>query len=383
MSTQTVVEKDRITQPLASTSIEVRDLVVHYGGNLAVHGVSFIVQPGEHLTLLGPSGCGKTTTLRCLAGLETPTSGEIRIGGEVVFSSAQGVNRPAEKRNISMVFQSYAIWPHMTIFENVAYGLKLRKESREVIQKRVKEALDMVNMGQFVDREASRLSGGQQQRVALARGIAFHPRALLMDEPLSNLDARLRTQMRGVIKELQQKLGMTTVYVTHDQEEALALSDRIIVMRNGQIEQEGHPLEIYNTPRTPFVADFVGAANIFKGRLLTKSVGGFQLEAQGGIRITCASAPRALFLKKDAECAVSVRSVYPKLQRSYQDGELNTWPCTIRRRIFLGDNIVYTVSWGDEELEVRTLPGDLFEEGESVFVHIDSNLINLLETEGE
>jgi ABC-type Fe3+/spermidine/putrescine transport system ATPase subunit len=189
--------------------------------------------------------------------------------------------------------------------------------------------------------------------------------------------------MRGVIKELQQKLGMTTVYVTHDQEEALALSDRIIVMRNGQIEQEGHPLEIYNTPRTPFVADFVGAANIFKGRLLTKSAGGFQLEAQGGIRITCASAPHALFLKKDAECAVSVRSVYPKLQRSYQDGELNTWPCTIRRRIFLGDNIVYTVSWGDEELEVRTLPGDLFEEGESVFVHIDPNLINLLETEGE
>ena len=232
----------------------------------AVRGVSFSVQPGEQLTLLGPSGCGKTTSLRAIAGLEQPTAGEIHIGGAPVYSSAQRVNIPAEKRGLSMVFQSYAIWPHMTVFENVAYGLRVRRESKEQIAAKVDRALDMVQMRPYRDRGASQLSGGQQQRVALARAFVFQPSVLLFDEPLSNLDAKLRADMRIELRELQHRLGITSVYVTHDLEEALAMSDRIVVMRDGLIEQIGSPSDIYNLPRNAFVADFVGSANLIRGR---------------------------------------------------------------------------------------------------------------------
>ena len=246
--------------------IEVENLEIHYGDVPAVRGVSFSVQPGEQLTLLGPSGCGKTTSLRAIAGLEQPTAGEIHIGGAPVYSSAQRVNIPAEKRGLSMVFQSYAIWPHMTVFENVAYGLRVRRESKEQIAAKVERALDMVQMRAYRDRGASQLSGGQQQRVALARAFVFQPSVLLFDEPLSNLDAKLRADMRIELRELQHRLGITSVYVTHDLEEALAMSDRIVVMRDGLIEQIGSPSDIYNLPRNAFVADFVGSANLIRGR---------------------------------------------------------------------------------------------------------------------
>ena len=201
--------------------IEVENLEIFYGDVPAVRGVSFSVQPGEQLTLLGPSGCGKTTTLRAIAGLEQPSAGEIRIGGAPVYSSAEHVNIPAEKRGLSMVFQSYAIWPHMTVFENVAYGLRVRRESKQAITEKVERALDMVQMRAFSARGASQLSGGQQQRVALARAFVFQPSVLLFDEPLSNLDAKLRADMRIELRELQHRLGITSVYVTHDLEEAL------------------------------------------------------------------------------------------------------------------------------------------------------------------
>src|SRR3954470_4939449 len=246
--------------------IEVENLEIHYGDVPAVRGVSFSVQPGEQLTLLGPSGCGKTTTLRAIAGLEQPSAGEIRIGGAPVYSSAQRVNIPAEKRGLSMVFQSYAIWPHMTVFENVAYGLRVRRESSAAIAEKVERALDMVQMRAFAQRGASQLSGGQQQRVALARAFVFQPQVLLFDEPLSNLDAKLRADMRIELRELQHRLGITSVYVTHDLEEALAMSDRIVVMRDGIIEQIGSPDEIYRLPSNAFVADFVGSANLIRGR---------------------------------------------------------------------------------------------------------------------
>jgi len=246
--------------------IEVENLEIHYGDVPAVRGVSFSVQPGEQLTLLGPSGCGKTTTLRAIAGLEQPMAGEIRIDGAPVYSSTQHVNIPAEKRGLSMVFQSYAIWPHMTVFENVAYGLRVRRESKEAIAQKVERALDMVQMRAFSARGASQLSGGQQQRVALARAFVFQPSVLLFDEPLSNLDAKLRADMRIELRELQHRLGITSVYVTHDLEEALAMSDRIVVMKDGLIAQVGSPLEIYNHPRNAFVADFVGSANLIRGR---------------------------------------------------------------------------------------------------------------------
>src|SRR5436305_3808059 len=246
--------------------IEVDRLEVHYGAVPAVCGVTFSVMPGKRLTLLGPSGCGKTTTLRAIAGLEQPSSGEIRIGGAPVYSSAQRVNVPAEKRGLSMVFQSYAIWPHMTVFENVAYGLRVRRQSRQQIEEKVTRALDMVQMRDYRERRASQLSGGQQQRVALARAFVFSPAVLLFDEPLSNLDAKLRADMRLELRELQHRLGITSVYVTHDLEEALAMSDRIVVMRDGVIEQTGTPDEIYRLPSNAFVADFVGSANLIRGR---------------------------------------------------------------------------------------------------------------------
>src|SRR3978361_2014736 len=241
--------------------IEVSGLTVRYNEVVAVGGISFAIQPGELVTLLGPSGCGKTTTLRAVAGLEDPAEGTIRLGGETVYSSAQRRNVPSEKRGLSMVFQSYAIWPHMTVFDNVAYGLNVRKLPRAEVVESVRRVLDMVQMTRFSDRPASRLSGGQQQRIALARAIAFSPTVLLFDEPLSNLDAKLRTEMRVEIRELQRRLDITSLYVTHDQEEALAISDRVIVMNHGRIEQIGSSETIYNRPRSLFVADFLGGAN--------------------------------------------------------------------------------------------------------------------------
>src|SRR3954463_10938981 len=246
--------------------IEVKNLHIHYGEVPAVRGVSFDVAPGEQLTLLGPSGCGKTTTLRAIAGLEQPSAGDIRIAGAPVYSSASRVNIPAEKRGLSMVFQSYAIWPHMTVFENVAYGLRVRRESAAQIAEKVDRALDMVQMRPYRDRGASQLSGGQQQRVALARAFVFQPSVLLFDEPLSNLDAKLRADMRIELRELQHRLRITSVYVTHDLEEALRMSDPIVVMRDGLIAQVGSPNEIYNRPCNAFVADFIGSANLIRGR---------------------------------------------------------------------------------------------------------------------
>jgi iron(III) transport system ATP-binding protein len=205
--------------------IEVENLEISYGSVATVGPVSFSVTPGQQLTLLGPSGCGKTTTLRALAGLEKPSAGAIRIGKRTMYSAAEGINLPAEQRGLSMVFQSYAIWPHMTVYENVAFGLRVRRKSAAEIEEKVRSALDLVQMGAFADRHASQLSGGQQQRVALARACAFSPSVLLFDEPLSNLDAKLRGDMRIELRELQHRLGVTSVYVTHDLEEALAMSD--------------------------------------------------------------------------------------------------------------------------------------------------------------
>ena len=213
--------------------IEVAGLEVRYGSVLAAGPVSFSVRKGQQLTLLGPSGCGKTTTLRAIAGLEKPSAGSIRISGQTMYDAARGLNLPAERRGLSMVFQSYAIWPHMTVFENVAYGLNVRRLPAAEVKQKVGEALDLVKMGAFAERNASQLSGGQQQRVAVARAYAFHPKVLLFDEPLSNLDAKLRAEMRIELRELQHRLGVTSIYVTHDLEEALAMSDDIIVMRAG------------------------------------------------------------------------------------------------------------------------------------------------------
>jgi ABC-type Fe3+/spermidine/putrescine transport system ATPase subunit len=349
--------------------IEVEDLVVRYGDVVAVDGVSFAVRRGEHLTLLGPSGCGKTTTLRAIAGLESPTSGEIRIDGRPVFSSARRINLPPEQRDLSMVFQSYAIWPHMTVADNVAYGLQLRKVPRDAARRRVDEVLEMVRLGGLGDRPAARLSGGQQQRVALARSIAFHPKALLLDEPLSNLDAKLRAQMRVELRELQQQIDVTSIYVTHDQEEALAISDRIIVMNGGKIEQVGTPADIYDRPRSRFVADFIGASNIVLGRVDPSASNGLvALETEpGGAVVHCSRPAHPL----GGAAAVSIRTVYPELLREQPAESTNVWPGRVVRRVFLGDSVQYFVEWAGGTLSVRKLPTALFDEGERVFVRVD------------
>ena len=245
----------------------VKDLVRQYGPIRAVDGVSFTVKDGEFLTLLGPSGCGKSTTLSALAGLERPDSGSISLGDRTFFDSEMGIYLAPEQRDIGLVFQSYALWPHMTVRANLDFPLQLRKLSKAERQRRIEEALDLVEMAQFADRFPHALSGGQQQRVALARTLVYRPSLLLLDEPLSNLDAKLRERAQVWLRKLQSRIGLTTVYVTHDQSEALALSDRVAVLNQGRIVQLDKPGVIYEFPADAFVADFIGSSNFFRGKI--------------------------------------------------------------------------------------------------------------------
>jgi len=340
---------------VSATRIDVKDLVVRYGDQVAVNGVSFTVGRGEHVTLLGPSGCGKTTTLRAIAGLEQPSGGSIHIDGQAMYDAEGRQNVPTEQRGVSMVFQSYAVWPHMTVFDNVAYGLRVRKQSQAEIKANAEKALDLVQMRHLAERGASKLSGGQQQRVALARAIAFSPTVVLFDEPLSNLDAKLRAEMRVELRELQRRLDITSVYVTHDQEEALAISDRVIVMNVGVIEQIGTPEAIYNRPRSRFVADFVGSANILKGRL----TGADTFEADGSVTL------RVLNPQGVAAGAgeVAVRTAYIDLVARPGDNQL---PGTVRQRMFHGDFVQYIVECACGRLIVRRPPTNLLDEGTAV-----------------
>lgn len=255
-----------------TATLEVSDLRKQFAvGRPAVDGVSFSVPAGEIVVLLGPSGCGKTTTLRCVAGLEHPTGGEIAIGGNVVSSPARGILVPPRLRDLGMVFQSYAVWPHMTVRQNVVYPLKHRKLSREEAGRKVEEVLALVGLSEYADRPVVALSGGQMQRVALARSIVYRPQLLLLDEPLSNLDAKLRLRLRDDLRTILKQTGMTALYVTHDQAEAVVLGDRIGVMRDGKLLQMGAPDEIYNRPADLFVANFTGATNELAGTLVARN----------------------------------------------------------------------------------------------------------------
>jgi ABC-type Fe3+/spermidine/putrescine transport system ATPase subunit len=344
--------------------IEVANLAVRYGDVTAVDGISFDIAPGELVTLLGPSGCGKTTTLRAVAGLETPSGGSIRLNDKTVYSAAERRNVPSEKRGVSMVFQSYAIWPHMTVFDNVAYGLRVRKLPQSEVRANVERVLGLVQMQDYGDRPASKLSGGQQQRVAVARAIAFSPNVLLFDEPLSNLDAKLRAEMRVELRELQRRLDITSLYVTHDQEEALAISDRVIVMNGGRIEQIGSPEEIYNRPVSRFVADFVGSANLIEGQVRGPSDAGGTLmfETAGGVTLEVVASGAS----HGAHDTVALRSSYIHL--GHVAGTHNAVPGRIHRRMFHGDFIQYVVDWPAGQLIVRRPPTEMFDEGSEVTV---------------
>jgi iron(III) transport system ATP-binding protein len=353
---------------VSTTRIEVKDLVIRYGDVVAVNGVSFAVARGEHVTLLGPSGCGKTTTLRAVAGLEQPSGGSISIDGHAMYDASRKRNIPTEQRGVSMVFQSYAVWPHMTVFDNVAYGLRVRKQNAAEIKANVERALDLVQMRHLADRAASKLSGGQQQRVALARAIAFSPTVVLFDEPLSNLDAKLRAEMRVELRELQRRLDITSVYVTHDQEEALAISDRVIVMNVGVIEQIGTPEDIYNRPRSRFVADFVGSANIIKGRL--QPDGRFATEGGVMLAVTAGHTPHG----KESE--VAIRTAYIDLEPRPGDNQV---PGTVRQRLFHGDFVQYVVDSAIGAVIVRRPPVNLLEEGAAVTLSFSPEHCVLLE----
>jgi iron(III) transport system ATP-binding protein len=302
----------------------------------AVDGVSFEVAQGELYTLLGPSGCGKTTTLRCVAGLERPDSGTIRLGDADVFSASRFV--PTHKRDLGMVFQSYAIWPHMTVFENAAFPLRVSgQRKRAKVDEAVGEALAMVGLSGYENRMATQLSGGQQQRLSLARALVRRPTVLLLDEPLSNLDAKLREHMRQEIRQLQQRLRITTLFVTHDQIEALAMSDRVAVLRDGKIEQEATPKDIYNSPTSEFVANFVGATNLVKGTVLRWSAQMTTLETKFG-ELCAVSGSDAL--PEGAEVTVAIRpediTLVDHAPSAIGADQRNAWPVEVMYASFTG-----------------------------------------------
>jgi iron(III) transport system ATP-binding protein len=309
-------------------AVEFKHVTKSYGDVQAVRDLSFVIERGKLVTLLGPSGCGKTTTLRLIAGLEMATAGSIFIGGKEVTRLS------ASDRDVSMVFQSYALFPHMTVMQNVSYGLTMSRLSKEEVSEKALEGLELVSLSGFGERLPSELSGGQQQRVAVARALVLEPEVLLFDEPLSNLDAKLRRRVREEIRELQQKLELTTVYVTHDQEEALAVSDTIFVMNEAVIDQEGTPQQLYEEPVNLFVADFIGDANIVKAQIL--KIDGINANVDiGGIGVNLPN--RGLV---SGEVSVAIR---PQSICLSQSGNKNSIPGTILKAIYLGGHIEYTV----------------------------------------
>src|SRR5438477_3538618 len=266
-----------------SIELEVRDLTKRYSPQVSVGPISFDVHEGEFFSLLGPSGCGKTTTLRCIAGFETLSGGSIRLAG------ARLDDKPPHRRDVGLVFQNYALFPHLSVFDNIAFGLRLRRVAKPEMRERVARALQLVELAGLGERFPAQLSGGQQQRVAIARSLVLEPQILMFDEPLSNLDLKLRIQMRDELKSLQRRLGKTAIYVTHDQTEALALSDRIAVLSHGHIEQIGTPAEIYERPATAFVAEFIGSSNLFPARVVGYDAPGTIVETEAGLRLCCVS----------------------------------------------------------------------------------------------
>ncbi|MBS0547220.1 MAG: ABC transporter ATP-binding protein [Proteobacteria bacterium] len=310
-------------------SVQFTDVVKRYGTTTAVSGVSFTVETGTLVTLLGPSGCGKTTTLRMIAGLELPSAGRIEIAGRDV------THLSATQRDVSMVFQSYALFPHMSVLENVAYGLRRSSVGREEATQRAREGLATVGLTGFDARQPSELSGGQQQRVAVARALVLKPSVLLFDEPLSNLDARLRRQMREEIRELQRRLGLTVVYVTHDQQEAMAVSDRIIVMNAGRIEQQGSPRELYEKPATPFLARFMGESNPARGTVRRIDAARVRVRlGDTGIEVADSAAP-------DGEATVAVRPEAIAVETA--PGPAGALAGTIAKASYLGTHMEYSI----------------------------------------
>jgi iron(III) transport system ATP-binding protein len=350
----------------------------------AVNDVSFEVKEGELFTLLGPSGCGKTTTLRSIAGLEKPDSGTITVGDRVLFSGGvkggeRAVNMPANQRGLGMVFQSYAIWPHMTVFDNVAFPLQVRKRadrpSKAEIKERVERVLATMELSPQAGRQATKLSGGQQQRLALARALVIQPPLLLLDEPLSNLDAKLRESLRYELKRLQRELGITSVYVTHDQVEALALSTNIAVMQAGSVVQLGKPREVYESPANKFVAEFIGTSNFIPGTVGSRQGDQHSVETTNGRLILHSGAD----LPAGSDVVVSIRPEAVTLSAESQAGQVaNEWHGSVVARAFLGDAVDHVVAVGKHEIRARVNPSVSIEPGAQVYLQLDPTKISLV-----
>ena len=369
--------------------LEVEGIVKTFEGRdgdvRAVDGVSFTVEEGRLFSLLGPSGCGKTTVLRCIAGLERPEAGRITVDGQTLSSSADGRYVPPNQRGLGMVFQSYAIWPHLSVYGNVAFPLasvpRRRRLPKAEIAARVGRVLEAVRLGDVAGRPATGLSGGQQQRLALARALVTEPRLLLLDEPLSSLDLQLREEMRLELKRLQRELRVTTVYVTHDQLEALALSNSVGVMQAGKLEQVGRPRDVYYRPGTKFVAGFVGASNLIEGIVEGKDGDGLVVvrTAQGPLR----ARSRADW-PTDAQVLVVVRPEHVAIDPAPSDGdEDGGWRGTVVTRAFLGSAMDHVVAVGDRELRVRGPVGPSIRPGTAVRLRFSSESCAIVDMDAE
>ena len=343
--------------------IELRNVTKSYGSKTILKDLNLTINDGEFLTILGPSGCGKTTALRLIAGFEELTGGSIILDGQDVS------NVPAEQRPVNTVFQSYALFPHMTIFENVAFGLRMQKVPNEQIKPRVMEALRMVRLEDRAEQKPAQLSGGQQQRVALARALVLKPKVLLFDEPLSNLDANLRRSMREKIRELQQSLGITSLYVTHDQTEAFAVSDEVIVMNKGKIMQKAPAKELYLRPNSLFLANFMGESSIFEGKLENNTID------VNGYKLPLSNASQ--FNLPDGECLVGVRpeAIYLKAE-----GEA-AQQCEIKSAVYMGNHWEVVAIWAGKELLINTKPEDFNADLKQAYVNFSEQGIFLLKKE--
>lgn len=329
--------------------VQTKSLTKSYGKNKALDNVNFLAQDGEFSTILGPSGSGKTTLLRCIAGLEEADEGEIWIGNKMMYSASKKIMIPPEDRGIGMVFQSYAIWPHMTVFDNIAYPLKIRKMSKVEIEEKVRKSLEMVGLEGLEKRPAPNLSGGQQQRVALARALVYQPKILLLDEPLSNLDARLREKMRAELKDLQRSIKITSIYVTHDRLEAMALSDEISLMRQGKIAAVGKPNDLYNYPPNRFVAGFLCRMNIFSGKQTKVKKKDLTLIETDIGPLYC-KVPEILI--KQIEVMIGIKRNKVRIEKEKKEGD-NLIIGKVTSILFEGDYVEYHVNIKDKTVKVR------------------------------
>lgn len=364
---------------MAKGNLRVEGLCKYFGSVLAVNNVSFEARAGEFVTLLGPSGCGKSTTLRMIGGLEKPDQGSIYVGDKLLTSAEQGIFVPPEKRGMGMVFQNYAVWPHMTVYQNVAFPLQMRKLSVKEIRERVMHAIETVGLKSMENRPATLLSGGQQQRVALARALVSEPSVLLLDEPLSNLDARLRAEMRYELKELQRRLGITTLFVTHDQLEAMSMSDRVFVMNAGVVEQEGTPPEVYQTPSSRFVMEFLGKVNYLPARVVAGTNGALVARANGAGSMEAPLPGGQDEWESGQEVVIAFRAedvtIVPVT--GADASRVGSVTGVIHSAVYLGTQVEYLIEVGDTMVHAYAPATQRLPEGASVYLNVSADSVRV------